>query len=63
MKFTQVFIWFFVLLCSIRGCYRNFKTGEYAYGTAFGVMIPASLYFLVDLWGLLPPWLPHVFGE
>ncbi|MDY6087724.1 MAG: hypothetical protein SPI01_07090 [Succiniclasticum sp.] len=59
--YSLIFIWFFVLLCSIRGCYRNFKTGEVAWGVAFGVMIPASLYFLADLLGILPAGAPHVY--
>jgi len=59
--YSLIFIWFFVLLCSIRGCYRNFKTGEVAWGVAFGVMIPASLYFLADLLGILPAGVPHVY--
>ena len=50
-----------VLICSIRGCFRNFQTGDKAWGTAFGILIPASAYFLADLLGLLPPGAPRVF--
>lgn len=59
--YSLIFIWFVVLLCSIRGCYRNFQNGDIAWGTAFGVMIPASLYFLADLLGILPAGAPRVF--
>ena len=58
---SLIFIWGVVLICSIRGCYRNFETGDKAWGTAFGILIPASAYFLADLLGLLPPGAPHVF--
>jgi len=59
--YSLIFIWFMVLLCSIRGCYRNFQAGDFAWGTAFGVLIPVSAYFLADLLGLLPAGAPHVF--
>ena len=58
---SLIFIWGLILICSIRGCYRNFQTGDKAWGSAFGILIPASAYFLADLLGLLPPGAPHVF--
>ena len=58
---SLIFIWGVVLICSVRGCYRNFQTGDKAWGTAFGILIPASAYFLADLLNLLPPGAPHVF--
>ena len=51
---SLIFIWGIIFICSIRGCYRNFQTGDYAWGTAFGILIPASAYFLADLLNLLP---------
>ncbi|MBO6266144.1 MAG: hypothetical protein IJV18_08470 [Acidaminococcaceae bacterium] len=58
---SLIFIWGLIFLCSIRGCYRNFQTGDFAWGAGFGVLIPASAYFLADLLGLLPAGAPHVF--
>ena len=58
---SLIFIWGLIFLCSIRGCYRNFQTGDKAWGTAFGILIPASGYFLADLLGLLPEGAPHIF--
>lgn len=51
---TQVLIWSIVLLCSIRGFYNNVKTRDWAWATAFGVLIPASIYLLLDLFGMMP---------
>jgi hypothetical protein len=56
------FIWVLVFLCSLRGSYKNLKDGDYAYGIAFTIIIPISLYFLLDLFNLLPAGVPHVFG-
>jgi hypothetical protein len=58
---SLIFIWGLIFLCSVRGCYRNFQTGDKAWGTAFGILIPASAYFLADLLNLLPPGAPHIF--
>ncbi len=55
---SLIFIWGLIFLCSVRGCYRNFQTGDKAWGTA---LIPASAYFLADLLNLLPPGAPHIF--
>ncbi|HCJ90373.1 MAG: hypothetical protein I3I94_03125 [Acidaminococcaceae bacterium] len=60
--FSQQFIWAIVFVCSLRGSYKNLKDGDYFWGIAFTVMIPVSAYFLMDLFNVLPPGVPHVFG-